>query len=263
MRGSVFDPNEIHLHAGDTVLWINDDITEHTVTSLDGLFDSSDMETDQQFSYTFNTPGTFGYYCLIHGFGMGGTVFVEQAAPNAAPVKPVNQTPSDQAVNQPLDVQLKASAFADADGDTQAASQWILRLAGSESVTIDSGEVTAAGSLTAFHPSGLVDGTAYDWQVRYKDSRGAWSEYSAPTRFTTAASVNTQPAELKGGGMTNGNWFFTGLGTPLKVFSVIAGTNLTQWINIGSATSDVSGGFRFVDSNAFAYPMRYYRTTNQ
>lgn len=263
MRGSVFDPNEIHLHTGDTVLWINDDITEHTVTSLDGLFDSSDMETDQQFSYTFNTAGTFGYYCLIHGFGMGGTVFVEQAAANAAPSKPLNEAPVDQAINQPLGVQLKASAFSDDDGDTQAASQWIIRLAGNQTVVVDSGEVTTAASLTAFSPSGLAEGTAYDWQVRYKDSRGAWSEYSSATRFTTAASANTQPAELKAGGLTNGNWFFTGLGTPLKIFSVIAGTNLTQWTTIGSATSDISGGFHFVDTNAFNYSVRYYRTTNQ
>ena len=39
-RGSIFDPLEVDINAGDTVQWDQNDITEHTVTSLDNLFDS-------------------------------------------------------------------------------------------------------------------------------------------------------------------------------------------------------------------------------
>lgn len=263
MRGSVFDPIELTINAGDTVLWINDDITEHTVTSLDGLFDSSDMSTDDQFSYKFNTVGDFGYYCVIHGFGMGGTVHVMAASANVSPDKPANKAPADGATGQRLNVQLEASPFVDADGDTHVASQWILRFATDGSLALDSGEIAASTSLTTFNPSGLTEGTAYDWQVRYKDSRGAWSDYSTATRFTTLVSVNTQPPELKSGGVTNGNWHLTGTGLPFKIYSILAGTNFTQWVNLGSTTGDVSGGFHFVDSNIVSVPYRYYKTTNQ
>jgi plastocyanin len=263
MRGSVFDPIELTIHAGDTVLWINDDITEHTVNSLDGLFDSSDMSTDDQFSYKFAAAGDFGYYCVIHGFGMGGTVHVSPAAANNPPAKPVNQAPADGANSQSVTVELQASAFSDADGDTHAASQWILRFVTNGTVAVDSGEITGSLDLTKYAPAGLTEGTAYEWQARYKDSRGTWSEYSTATRFTTLVSVNTQPAELKAGGITNGNWHFTGSGFPFKIYTILGATNLTQWINLGSTTGDVSGGFHFVDSNIFVYPYRYYRTTNQ
>jgi len=94
-RGSIFDPLEVTINAGDTVEWDQNDITEHTVTSLDNLFDSGDLESDETFSYTFNTAGTYGYYCVIHGFGMSGSIIVSEAAPNTPPNTPVNQSPAD------------------------------------------------------------------------------------------------------------------------------------------------------------------------
>jgi hypothetical protein len=44
---------------------------------------------------------------------------------------------------------------------------------------------------------GLEFGTAYRWKVRYRDDRGAWSEYSAETEFTTVADrAGAQPGIL-------------------------------------------------------------------
>jgi plastocyanin len=269
-RGSVFDPIEVDINAGDKVEWDQNDVTEHTVTSdatLDDgttpLFNSGDLETDESFTYTFNTPGTYPYYCVIHGHGMSGTVVVSAAAPDNPPVTPANVSPANNATNQPLAVQLNSSVFSDLDGDTHTASQWVLRFASNSAVVLDSGEISAANSLTNYLPAGLTSGTSYDWQVRYKDNRGAWSDYSTSTRFTTAASIVAVPPLLTVGGLTNGNWrLITGVGSPLTPVTMLATTNFIQWTNIGRATGDAGGNFLFIDSNAVLFRTRFYRTTN-
>ncbi len=38
----------------------------HTVTGVNGLFDSGVMDQGENFSYAFQDPGTYDYYCMIH-----------------------------------------------------------------------------------------------------------------------------------------------------------------------------------------------------
>jgi plastocyanin len=61
-------PATLTVPAGTTVVWTNHDDVEHTVTASDNGFTSPAIQTDQQFSYTFTTPGTYSYFCAIHPF---------------------------------------------------------------------------------------------------------------------------------------------------------------------------------------------------
>jgi plastocyanin len=61
-----FGPATLTLPVGSTVTWTNKDDVPHNVISNDKLFASPVLDTDEKFSYTFNKPGTFGYYCSIH-----------------------------------------------------------------------------------------------------------------------------------------------------------------------------------------------------
>jgi len=77
-----FNPATITVSAGTTVTWINKDNTIHTVTSgtpgsPDGIFDSGNIGNGGKFTYTFNTKGTFKYYCKPHSSSMRGTVIVQ------------------------------------------------------------------------------------------------------------------------------------------------------------------------------------------
>jgi plastocyanin len=61
-----FAPGTITVPAGSTVLWTNKDDSPHNVVSEDKSFQSKAMDTDENFSHTFATPGTYSYHCSIH-----------------------------------------------------------------------------------------------------------------------------------------------------------------------------------------------------
>jgi plastocyanin len=59
-----YDPSSLTVSAGTTVTWVNNGSTAVTVTSPDGLFDSDTIASGASFSYTFDTPGTYRYFCV-------------------------------------------------------------------------------------------------------------------------------------------------------------------------------------------------------
>jgi len=62
----------LHVAAGTTVTWVNDDNAPHTVT---GRGISLTLKHGQRGSFTFSKPGTYAYVCQFHPF-MHGTVVV-------------------------------------------------------------------------------------------------------------------------------------------------------------------------------------------
>lgn len=73
-----FGPGSITVKRGTTVTWTNKDDEPHTVVSADSpvKWKSPALDTDDHFSFTFNDPGTYKYFCTIHP-RMQGTVVVE------------------------------------------------------------------------------------------------------------------------------------------------------------------------------------------
>jgi plastocyanin len=71
-----FSVNVLRVKVGTTVTWTNDDNQMHTVTAVDGSFDSGFVEQGNSFSYTFAETGEFEYYCLPHPW-MRAKVIVE------------------------------------------------------------------------------------------------------------------------------------------------------------------------------------------
>jgi amicyanin len=71
-----FGPAELTVRAGTTITWTNRDDIPHTVVSTDKAFKSKVLDTDEQYSSTFHTPGTFSYFCSIHP-KMTGKVVVQ------------------------------------------------------------------------------------------------------------------------------------------------------------------------------------------
>ena len=85
MMNLAFSPANLTIGHGTTVTWKNGDAVNHTVGNASGsaeVFSSGFIAGGGTFSHTFATPGTFAYYCGIHGAdgnpptGMHGTITV-------------------------------------------------------------------------------------------------------------------------------------------------------------------------------------------
>jgi plastocyanin len=86
-----FRPLSVEVKAGSSVDWTQIGDQPHSVTAVDGSFDSSPdcgpLDSDMclgegdTFSHNFDRAGTFDYYCRVHGLpdgtGMFGTVVVK------------------------------------------------------------------------------------------------------------------------------------------------------------------------------------------
>ena len=70
-----FDPPVLSIPAGTGVTWINHDDIPHTVTSTNQAFGSPVLDTDDRFTYRFDQPGTYRYFCKLHPH-MSGTIEV-------------------------------------------------------------------------------------------------------------------------------------------------------------------------------------------
>jgi plastocyanin len=77
IKDFAFNSTPLTVKAGTKVTWDNTDEEPHTVVSADGgkTFKSEALDTDDKFSFTFNTPGTYKYFCTVHP-RMVGTVIV-------------------------------------------------------------------------------------------------------------------------------------------------------------------------------------------
>jgi plastocyanin len=75
-----FDPDAKEVKVNEAVVWKNTDTTKHTVTADPDQvvsFKSPTMATDAEFVQTFAEPGTYTYFCSIHGREkMAGTITV-------------------------------------------------------------------------------------------------------------------------------------------------------------------------------------------
>ena len=70
-----FKTDTISVPVGSTVIWDNRDDTPHNVVAVAGGFRSPALDTEDKFSFKFNTAGTFDYFCSLHSF-MKGRVIV-------------------------------------------------------------------------------------------------------------------------------------------------------------------------------------------
>ncbi len=82
-----YSPSSLSINVGQSVIFSNYDGAPHTVTSgtpasgSDGIFDSGVLSSGNSFSYIFDTPGVFDYYCMLHPW-MIGQITVNGASAN-------------------------------------------------------------------------------------------------------------------------------------------------------------------------------------
>lgn len=61
-----YNPTQLTVDSGATVTFINKDNANHSVTSNSGIFNSGKISSGNSYTYTFNTEGTYYFYCSYH-----------------------------------------------------------------------------------------------------------------------------------------------------------------------------------------------------
>jgi len=86
-----YSPEILKINVGDTVIWYNDDTAAHTVTSgapwggPEGEFDSSLFMSGTTYSHTFDAPGSYPYFCMVHPWMFGEIIVGGTSTPDKTP----------------------------------------------------------------------------------------------------------------------------------------------------------------------------------
>jgi plastocyanin len=77
IQGFAFNPPSIEIPAGGSVTWTNEDNSPHTATGLDrDALQSGAIAFGDSYTQTFDTAGTFEYFCEFHP-NMEGVIVVQ------------------------------------------------------------------------------------------------------------------------------------------------------------------------------------------
>lgn len=66
MKGMRFEPDDLTVAVGDTIVWVNEDLVPLTATSESGGFDSKAIEAGKSWRYTVSEKGDFACVCTFH-----------------------------------------------------------------------------------------------------------------------------------------------------------------------------------------------------
>ena len=72
-----FEAKAVAITTGSTVTWTNDGKNTHDIVPAEGTafgVKPIDFKPGATYSATFSTPGTYGYYCSLHGSATRGMI---------------------------------------------------------------------------------------------------------------------------------------------------------------------------------------------
>lgn len=75
MQNMGFQPAELTVNRGDTIVWKNEDIVPHSATARDTSWDSKAIDAGSSWRLVVEKPGRHEYYCVFHPT-MRGTIDV-------------------------------------------------------------------------------------------------------------------------------------------------------------------------------------------
>ena len=77
IKDFAFSPRTLTIPVGAKVTWTNKDEEPHKLIEIKSLFTSQPLDTDGNFTFQFNTPGTYDYFCALHP-RMTGKIIVQK-----------------------------------------------------------------------------------------------------------------------------------------------------------------------------------------
>jgi len=83
-------PDAVTINVNDQVTWIWVGTEQHSATSDTGVWNSGVLMKPATFSFKFTSPGSYPYFCVIHGFTGSVTVKAANVPPSVAITAPTN-----------------------------------------------------------------------------------------------------------------------------------------------------------------------------
>jgi len=282
------------IHAGDTVTWTWDTALHSTTSGScpggncvpDGNWDSGEHTAPFSFSHTFNTPGTFPYYCSYHGAMMQGTIVVQAAgtaptasftfSPSGVPVMgtPVNFT--DTSTGSPTSWAWNFGDPASGASNTSTAQNpsHVFQAAGSYTVALTasngSGSNTASRTITVSTGGGVacvtdpetlcLNGARFAVTAEWTKPDGS-SGHGTAIRLTSdsgyfwffdSANIEVVTKVLNGCSLNNGYWVFaaglTNVQVDLRVLDTQTGIVYTKQNPLNTAFAPIQDTGAFPSS---------------
>jgi len=234
-----FFPAVTNILTGDRVIWVwNNTVNQHSTTDT-GLWDSGLHPAPQSFTNTFNSTGTFNYFCSLHsGFGMTGKVIV--SAPPQPPSLAITNPLAGAVFATPASVTIQVAVTNGSSAVTNV--QFLL---GGSLLT---NKTAAPFSVTA---SNLAV-NSYVLLAIAADGNGLKATNTASISVVTPIAVNlTAPASIPPMSFQ----FSYSANAGLR-YVVERSTNFANWLALATNTAP-AGLVNFLDTNALWNPAFY------
>jgi plastocyanin len=194
-----YQPRTIEVGIGSTLTWVNAGALPHTVTDKARGFDSGLMMTGDAYRRTFNTAGTFEYYCTIHP-EMAATVKVAEGAAKVGSgdaaqdgVVPAGANDKAQATGEPSEKDAEVDVI-DLDYDPRD----LTVTAGSTVVWTNIGDLPHTVTAEGLFDSGLMmTGDRFTWTF---DTPGTY-DYLCTLHPGMVGTVTVEDGEEFGSGV--------------------------------------------------------------
>ena len=74
IKNFAYSPESVTIKPGQSVRFVEEDETAHTVTATDKSFDSGNLDKGQSWTHVFAAEGTYAYVCAYHPMMKGKVV---------------------------------------------------------------------------------------------------------------------------------------------------------------------------------------------
>ncbi len=243
--GGVMDGYEIYKYTSDGgLVWSA--LPDNSSGQANGfaLDSSTSLLLVGQDPYAFNGTGGYNYYCTALKVDSAGTTIWRDNYPRLAVG---SSAATSIAIDSANNVYVTGYSPGTNSGndivtikyDNNGNQIWVQRYT-------SPGNGNAAGNAIAVDNNGNVYVTGYD----------------------TTAAGGTEIVTIKYSPVTvqrhsDGTVILQAQGSPGESFDIQASTDLLNWLDLGSVLADTNGLMQFDDTNAPAYPARFYYTTPQ
>jgi plastocyanin len=240
-----FSPTNVTIAAGDQVIWTwaagNHSSTSGTNGSPSGKWNSTVLAINSKFTNTFNSAGTFTYYCSVHfNLGMTGAVIV--AAANLPPTVSITNPVSGTVFAAPANVTIQASA-SDSDGTVTNVQ-----------LLVGANVVTNKATAPFFGVTNNLAAGSYTLFAIASDNSGATATNQVAISVVTPVSVLLSAPQP----VPPGKFRFSYTANAGLSYVVQSSTNLLSpnWTTLITNTA-ASGSINFTDINATFNPGFY------